>query len=133
MRRRLDLTVLMRVIEPARPDRNIALGGHPLRSRPDAPIQARAIRVSWGEPVPIGGRPARLAGDSVLVPHPANIRAGVAEQYGVGMQIAPDLPRVRPVVVDAVVDLAPLVRTAVVAITAVRAVEEDLEYLPLLA
>src|SRR5258705_3246416 len=80
--------------------------------------------------VGFGGRPARPAGDAVLVPAPANIRPGVAEQYGVWLQIAHELPRVRPVVISAVVDLAPLVRAAVVAVTAVRAVEEDLEYRP---
>src|SRR5258705_12411862 len=81
--------------------------------------------------VGFGGRPARPAGDAVLVPAPANIRPGVAEQYGVWLQIAHELPRVRRVVIGAVVDLAPLVRAAVVAVTAVRAVEEDLEYRPI--
>src|SRR2546427_8164616 len=86
LRRRLDLSVLMLVIEPTGPDGNVALGRHPVRARPIAAIQARHIRVSRREIPAVRRGPARLAGDPVLVPDPANIRAGVAEEHGSGLQ-----------------------------------------------
>src|SRR5947208_15747797 len=127
LRRRLDLTVLMLVIEPAGPDGNVTFGRHPVRARPVAPIQARNIRVSRREIPAVRRGPARLAGDPVLVPDPANIRAGVAEEHCSGLQVTHDLPRVRPIVGGAVVDLAAFVGAAVVAVATVRTVEEDLE------
>src|SRR2546422_868474 len=127
LRGRLDLTVLMLVIEPAGPDGNVTFSRHPVRARPVAAIQARNIRVSRREVLAVGRGPARLAGDPVLVPDPANIRTGVAEKHGGGLQVAHDLPCVRPIVVGAVVDLASFVGAAVVAVAAVRTVEEDLE------
>src|SRR5437667_344847 len=127
LRRRLDLTVLMLVIEPAGPDGNVTFGRHPVRARPVAPIQARNIRVSRREIPAVRRGPARLAGDPVIVPDPANIRAGVAEEHCSGLQVTHDLPRVRPIVVGAVVDLAAFVGAAVVAVATVRTVEEDLE------
>ena len=117
----------MLVIEPAGPDGNVTFGRHPVRARPVAPIQARNIRVSRREIPAVRRGPARLAGDPVLVPDPANIRAGVAEEHCSGLQVTHDLPRVRPIVVGAVVDLAAFVGAAVVAVATVRTVEEDLE------
>src|SRR5437667_1375615 len=127
LRRRFDLSVFMLVIEPTWPHGNVAFGRHPVRARPVAAIQARNIRVSRREIPAVRRGPARLAGDPVIVPDPANIRAGVAEEHGSGLQVAHDLPRVRPIVVGAVVDLAPFVDAAVVAVATVRTVEEDLE------
>src|SRR5216110_7087 len=128
MLRRLDLTVLMLAIEPPRPDRHIALGGHPVRARTVAAIKARFVSAPRRKVFAVLRRPARLARDATLVADPADVRPRVAEQHRVRLEIANDLPRVGPVVVRAIVDLTPLVRAAVIAVATVRAVEEDLEH-----
>ena len=120
----------MLVIEPARPDRHIALGGHPVRPRPVAAIQALDVGATRREVRAVLRRPARLPCDATFVADPADVGTRVAEQHRVRLELAHELPGVGPLVVAAIVDLAPLVRAAVVAVAAVRAVEEDLEHRP---
>ena len=71
-------------------------------------------------------RPARVAGDAVLVPDPPTVRPGVGEDAGVRLELADEGDRRRPVVVGAVVDLPRRPHAAVVAVAAVGPVEPDL-------
>ncbi len=72
-------------------------------------------------------RPARVARDAALVAHPAHVRAHVAEDHRVRLQLADQIPGLRPIVVGALVDGAFLARAAVVAVAAVGAIVPDLE------
>src|SRR6266849_4295688 len=106
----------MLVIEPARPDRDIALGGHPVLPRPIAKVQAHRVSTARHKVVAVGRRPAGLTRHASLVADPTDVRARVAEEDAVGLEVAHELPGRRPVVVRAIVDPAPLVRAAVIAV-----------------
>src|SRR5436309_1170963 len=97
----------MLVIEPARPDRHVALGVHPVGAWPIAAIQSLDIGVPRREVRTVLCRPAGLARDAALIADPPDVGTGVAEQHRTGLEIAHELPGIRPVVVGAVVDLAP--------------------------
>ena len=65
-----------------------------------------------------------------LVADPANIGSGIAEDARIGLQFANELEGVFPIVVGTAIDYAAFAGTAVVSVAAVRAVEPDLEYRP---
>ena len=125
LRGRLDLVVLVRVVEPTRTDRHVAFGGDPRLAVLVALVERlRARRVVVADAVALGleHRPAGLARPALLVADPADVGADVAEHHGVGLQLAHDLAEAREVV-----DLALAVRPL-----AAGAVEPDLEDRPVL-
>src|SRR5262249_20650045 len=129
---RLDPRILTLVPEPARPDRDIALGGQPSRAVPRSARRVLFLHVARGgrstdRAYRVVGGPAGIAGDAALVAHPAHIQSHVAEDDRAGLQFPHQFPRVRPVVVVMLVDGALLARSAIVTVAAVRAVVPDFE------
>src|SRR5204863_2577215 len=127
LRRRFHLAVLMPVVKPTRPDRDVTLGRHPMLPRPVATIQPCRVGAARHKVVAIRRRPAGLTRNAPLIAHPTDVRTCIAEEYAVGLELTYELPRRRPVVVGAVVDFPSLVRPAVITVAAIRAIEEDLE------
>ena len=97
------------------PNRRFALADVAGRCR----AAVRAYRIVSG--------PARVAGDSALVAHPAYVRAHVAEDHRIGLQFADQSPGLRPIVIGALVDRALLARAAIVTVAAVGAIVPYLE------
>src|SRR5256714_11466310 len=117
----------MPVVKPARPDRDVTLGRHPMLPGPVATIQTCRVGAARHKVVAVRCRPAGLTRHAPLVADPADVRTCIAEEDAIGLEVAHELPGCRPVVVRAVIDLAPLVRPAVIAVAAIRTIEEDLE------
>src|SRR6478752_4989618 len=78
----------------------------------------------------VEGGPTRIAGHSLPVAHPANVRPGVAEDNGIGLKRPDQFPGSRPLIVGLLVDEPFFARAAVVSVAAVRAVVPDLENRP---
>ena len=115
------------MVEPARADRDVDFGRHPVGPVRASGGDARVGRVSRVEAGKADRIPRRLERDPLLVADPADIGPGVAEHHGVGLQVADQLPGVLPVVVGRAVDPAALARAAVETVAAVGAVEPHLE------
>ncbi len=111
LRDALHLLVLLRVVEPPGPDRDVHLGRHVVGGVDPAPRQVPGVpRIAR-----VGGRsveavPGGLECDPLLVADPADVGPGVAEHHRARPQLAHDAPGVRPVVVAAVVDAPRLPR-----------------------
>src|SRR5438105_12656142 len=94
---------------------------------PVAAVQTRRVGAARDKVVAIRRRPAGLTRHAPLVSNPTDVRTSIAKEYAVGLEVAHELPRRRPVVIRAIVEFPSLVRAAIVTVAAVRAVEEDLE------
>ncbi len=99
---RTHRTVLRRMVEPAGPDRHVDLGGTPHRSQRRSVLERVTHRVvalaGESHDRRIHRRPVRIAGDSALIPAPADVRSGVGEDHRAGLEPADEPPHPRPVV-----------------------------------
>ena len=130
----LLVVVVVGVVEPVRTERHVGVAGHEEHAVLLSDRVVREIAEAGHGLTALSPRSTRgpgtegfLGGKALLVAHPAHVRADVAEDRHAGLELADELPCVDPVVVRAMVDVAAFARAAVVAVAAVRAVEEELE------
>src|SRR5262245_180676 len=115
------------MVEPARPNRDIALCRYPISSGPVAAIQSRFVGASWHKVIAVQRGPTRFACGSALVADPSNIGTGVAEDARFRLQLANELHRVLPTVIGLAVNGAFFSRSTVKAVAAVCSIEKDFE------
>src|SRR5262250_751995 len=91
-------------------------------------IQTGFVGTTGNKVSAIQGGPAGSSRHSFFVSHPADIRSSIAEDAGPRLQFAEQLPESGPIVVSLAIDPARLSGTAVITITAVCPIEENLKY-----
>ena len=130
----LLVVVVVGVVEPVRTERHVGVARHEEHAVLLSDRVVREIAEAGHGLTALSPRSTRgpgtegfLGGKALLVAHPAHVRADVAEDRHAGLEFAYHLPGVNPVVVRAMVDVAAFSCAAVVAVAAVRAVEEELE------
>ena len=125
-RETFELVVFPRMIEPARTYRDVALARQP----------CIAVGLAAGEIIEpfiaaaLYHAPIRLSGPALFVAYPADVGARAAENHRSGLQFVDRPARPLVAVIGLGVDAALLVRTAVPAVAAVRAVEPVFEKRP---
>ena len=125
---RLHTVVLLRMIEPARTDRHVALGSRPLVAVGVSVLQFGVVGIARINRVLAQECPVGLACEALLVAHPAASRSAVAEHHGVGLNAVEHGKDMRVVVVVLAVDSARVLCAAIVAVAAVGSVEPHLEH-----
>ncbi len=120
---RAHLVILTGVVEPPGADGNIHFRGTPVRAVAMARVEHLEIGLAGEHPLRADGGPAGIAREPGLVTDPADIRAGVAEDHRLGLQLAHDAPGGLPVVVGLLVNPAVLARVPVIAFAAVGAIK----------
>src|SRR5215216_3978528 len=95
-----------------------------MRATAVATVQASLVGSARREILAVERCPARVACDAAFIADPAHIGTGVAEDAGVGLKLAHNLPGVGPIVVGLAINLSRLARSAVIAISSVSAVKE---------
>src|SRR4051794_40889762 len=112
------------MVEPTGANRDIALGGNPLRGRSFTGVKAFGVApriATFG----VKSCPAWVACDAAFVADPADIRSGIAEHDRHGHEAAHKLAGVVPIVVGTVVNLALFSSATVEAIATVGTIEPN--------
>ena len=125
---RLHTVVLLRMVEPARTYRHVALGSRPLVAVGVSVLQFGVVGVARINRVLAQECPVGLACEALLVAHPAASRSAVAEDHGVGLNAVEHGEDMRVVIVVLAVDSARVLGTAIVAVATVGTVEPHLEH-----
>src|SRR5688572_17852235 len=98
-----------------------------MRTGTVAALQASFVRAAGREIVFVERTPQRIACDSTLVADPPHVWSGIAEKTRVRLKRTHKVPGSGPVVIGIAIDRAPLTSAAVVSVSAICAVEKDLE------
>ena len=125
---RLDLAVLVLMIEPTWADARVTLAGTPRVAVGMARLQLLVLRVAGIDVLTAHEGPVCRVGIPLFVAHPAATRTTVREDDRIGLKPVHNAPSFGIVVVGTAVYLALLSCTSVPAIAAVGAVEPHLKH-----
>ena len=129
---RLDFVIFALVIEPARPDRRVALAGTPGVTVGMARLQLLILWIAGIDFLDAQESPVRRVGKPFLVAHPPTAGTAIREDNRVGLQTVNNAPCVWIVVIGAAVNLAFLACAAIPAVTAVCTVKPYLKHFAIL-
>src|SRR5690348_1196683 len=121
--------------KPAGPDGYIAFGRHPAGTMAMAGSGFLALGVTrHAGPAICADRiessPARIACNPLFVTYPTDIGSSIAENDGIGLEAADQIPSLWPMIVSLFIDQAFFTRAAIISVAAIGAVVPDLKDRP---